>query len=104
LRNVVERLMIVSGTREAPITARSLPADLVAGETTEAGARTFAETMNLSFDQARNQFERFFLLAQIARFSGNISRTAAFLRMGRSTLHRKLKSLADTTGHLPLKS
>jgi two-component system nitrogen regulation response regulator NtrX len=103
LRNIVERLLIIASTRGAPITARSLPADIVAGGTAGGALGTFAETMGLSFDQARTQFERFFLAAQIARFSGNISRTAAFLRMGRSTLHRKLKSPASATSATPAK-
>ncbi|HXE17389.1 MAG TPA: helix-turn-helix domain-containing protein, partial [Stellaceae bacterium] len=43
--------------------------------------------------EAREMFERDYLLAQVGRFGGNISRTAAFIGMERSALHRKLKSL-----------
>ena len=49
--------------------------------------------MSLALREAREIFEREYLIAQIARFSGNISRTAEFIGMERSALHRKLKSL-----------
>ena len=49
--------------------------------------------MSLALREAREIFERGYLIAQIARFSGNISRTAEFIGMERSALHRKLKSL-----------
>lgn len=49
--------------------------------------------MGLSLKNAREIFEREYLLAQVNRFGGNISRTAAFVGMERSALHRKLKSL-----------
>jgi two-component system nitrogen regulation response regulator NtrX len=49
--------------------------------------------MGLSLREAREVFEREYLLAQVSRFDGNISRTAAFIGMERSALHRKLKSL-----------
>lgn len=49
--------------------------------------------MSLPLREAREMFERDYLIAQIERFGGNISRTAAFIGMERSALHRKLKSL-----------
>jgi two-component system nitrogen regulation response regulator NtrX len=50
---------------------------------------------------AREKFEREYLSLQITRFGGNISRTAAFIGMERSALHRKLKSLGvDSPGRL----
>jgi len=55
-----------------------------------------AEVMALPLREARELFERRYLQAQINRFSGNISRTAAFVGMERSALHRKLKSLGIT--------
>jgi two-component system nitrogen regulation response regulator NtrX len=51
------------------------------------------ELMTLPLRDAREMFEREYLFAQIARFGGNISRTAAFVGMERSALHRKLKAL-----------
>ena len=52
---------------------------------------------NLPLREAREHFERDYLLTQINRFGGNISRTASFVGMERSALHRKLKSLEINT-------
>ena len=56
------------------------------------------EIMGLSLREAREIFERDYLAAQVMRFGGNISRTAAFIGMERSALHRKLKSLGIASG------
>ncbi len=58
-----------------------------------------SEIMTLPLREARESFERQYLMAQIRRFGGNISRTAAFIGMERSALHRKLKSLGVTTSN-----
>jgi two-component system, NtrC family, nitrogen regulation response regulator NtrX len=60
--------------------------------------------MTLPLRDAREVFEREYLLAQVTRFGGNISRTAAFVGMERSALHRKLKSLGVFTNDRPLKT
>lgn len=93
LRNNVERLLILAtGESNAPITLDALPSEVVAREGQDAGFD--AEKMiALSLREARENFEREYLKAQIDRFGGNISRTAAFIGMERSALHRKLKSL-----------
>jgi two-component system nitrogen regulation response regulator NtrX len=49
--------------------------------------------LSLPLREAREAFERDYLIAQLSRFGGNISRTAEFIGMERSALHRKLKSL-----------
>ena len=94
LRNNVERLMILSpGDAGTDITAEMLPADV--GElvpATPAGVRG-EKLLSLPLREAREVFEREYLVAQINRFGGNISRTAEFIGMERSALHRKLKSL-----------
>ena len=54
--------------------------------------------MGAGLREAREQFEREYLRVQIQRFSGNISRTAAFIGMERSALHRKLKALGLSDG------
>jgi len=54
--------------------------------------------ISLPLREAREIFERDYLMAQINRFGGNISRTAAFIGMERSALHRKLKSLGVGSG------
>jgi len=93
LRNNIERLLILAtGALEEPITLDSLPSEVVTRENQEVGFD--AEKMiALSLREARENFEREYLKAQIDRFGGNISRTAAFIGMERSALHRKLKSL-----------
>ncbi|HEV2365347.1 MAG TPA: sigma-54 dependent transcriptional regulator [Caulobacteraceae bacterium] len=92
LRNVVERILILaSGDPSEAITADMLPSD-ASGPL--AGASLGAErVIALALREAREFFEREYLNAQIMRFGGNISRTAAFIGMERSALHRKLKSL-----------
>jgi two-component system nitrogen regulation response regulator NtrX len=94
LRNNVERLMILAGgDPEATVTANMLPPDvgsLVPSMPNGAGGE---HLMSLSLREAREVFEREYLVAQINRFGGNISRTAEFVGMERSALHRKLKAL-----------
>ena len=92
LRNNVERMLILaSGVASDPITANMLPAEaMVTDQATSLGAERM---IALPLREAREVFEREYLNAQMLRFSGNISRTAAFIGMERSALHRKLKSL-----------
>jgi two-component system nitrogen regulation response regulator NtrX len=94
LRNNVERLMILtSGDPEAEINADMLPSEVGTLVPTTPNGAGGEKLMSLPLRDAREIFEREYLLAQIARFSGNISRTAEFIGMERSALHRKLKSL-----------
>lgn len=91
LRNVIERVLIL-GDGAGPIEGRELPGQEVA----EAGQGRMVlggVVATLPLREAREVFEREYLLTQINRFSGNISRTAGFVGMERSALHRKLKSL-----------
>ena len=94
LRNNVERLMILAGgDTNAVITADMLPQDVGAMIPTMPHGHGGERLMGLALREARELFEREYLLAQINRFSGNISRTAEFVGMERSALHRKLKAL-----------
>ncbi len=94
LRNNVERLMILTkGDPTADITIEMLPAEVGAMVPTTPSGTGGERLMSLPLRDAREIFEREYLMAQIARFSGNISRTAEFIGMERSALHRKLKSL-----------
>ncbi|KUL96276.1 ATPase AAA [Bosea sp. WAO] len=94
LRNNVERLMILTkGDPGAEITVEMLPAEVGAMVPTTPSGSGGEKLMSLPLRDAREIFEREYLMAQIARFSGNISRTAEFIGMERSALHRKLKSL-----------
>jgi two-component system nitrogen regulation response regulator NtrX len=94
LRNVVDWLMIMApGDAREPIRADMLPAEIGSIAPTVAKWDKGGEIMALPLRDAREVFERDYLVAQVTRFGGNISRTAAFVGMERSALHRKLKSL-----------
>ncbi|MCC6006709.1 MAG: sigma-54-dependent Fis family transcriptional regulator, partial [Rhodobacteraceae bacterium] len=95
LRNVVERVLIL-GEGTGPIMPEELPA-AEPGEGSGGASGLAAQLATLPLREARELFEREYLLAQINRFGGNISRTAAFVGMERSALHRKLKSLGVVT-------
>ncbi len=95
LRNNVERLMILTrGDPEAVITADLLPSEVGTMLPTLPTSTGGEHLMALPLRDAREIFEREYLKAQLNRFGGNISRTAEFVGMERSALHRKLKSLA----------
>ena len=94
LRNNVERLMILAaGDADTEITADMLPAEIGALVPATPNGAGGERLMTLPLREAREVFEREYLIAQISRFGGNISRTAEFIGMERSALHRKLKSL-----------
>ena len=95
LRNNIERLMILTGgDLEAEVTAEMLPREIGALVPSTPNGSGGEKLMSLPLRDAREVFEREYLVAQINRFGGNISRTAEFIGMERSALHRKLKSLA----------
>jgi two-component system nitrogen regulation response regulator NtrX len=95
LKNLIERVLIL-GEGNGPIEARELPGDdgVDDGDSRVVLSGALA-TMPLR--EAREAFEREYLLTQINRFGGNISKTANFVGMERSALHRKLKSLGVVT-------
>lgn len=94
LKNIIERLLIMApGGADMPITAEHLPNEVTTGRALSSGLGNGAEIMGLPLKQARETFERDYLTAQVTRFGGNVSRTAEFVGMERSALHRKLKSL-----------
>ena len=94
LRNNVERVMILAGGGpEVIITADMLPQDVGSMVPAMPTSNNGEHIMGLPLREAREVFERDYLIAQISRFSGNISRTAEFVGMERSALHRKLKAL-----------
>ena len=97
LRNVVDWLLIMAEGRE-PIRADMLPAEIGSVAPTVVTWDKGGEIMTLPLRDAREVFEREYLLAQVTRFGGNISRTASFVGMERSALHRKLKSLGLFNG------
>jgi two-component system, NtrC family, nitrogen regulation response regulator NtrX len=94
LRNNVERLMILnSGDSDGEVNADMLPQELGSMAPPTPGGSGGEKLLALPLREAREVFEREYLIAQISRFGGNISRTAEFIGMERSALHRKLKTL-----------
>lgn len=96
LRNSLERLLILVKDQtpaDGVITAALLPSDIGEVLPTVGDSDSSAHLMSLPLRDAREVFERQYLLAQIERFGGNISKTAEFVGMERSALHRKIKSL-----------
>ncbi len=94
LRNNIERLMILAGgDPDAVLDASMLPPDVGSMVPSMPNGNGGEHLMGLALRDAREVFEREYLVAQISRFGGNISRTAEFVGMERSALHRKLKAL-----------
>jgi two-component system, NtrC family, nitrogen regulation response regulator NtrX len=101
LRNIVERLLILASDDAAgAISADLLPANFNGAASPWMHGAKPDLIISLPLREAREIFERDYLLAQINRFGGNISRTASFIGMERSALHRKLKSLGVTSPRL----
>jgi len=94
LRNVVEWLLIMApGGPSTPIDVDSLPPDILREDPGALLDERRNEVMELPLKEAREAFERNYLTAQIARFGGNVSKTAKVVGMERSALHRKLRAL-----------
>jgi two-component system nitrogen regulation response regulator NtrX len=99
LRNVVERTLILAAPeRVGRIDVDMLPAEVTTEPAKLLPNQAVKSIMGTPLREAREAFEREYLRAQIRRFSGNISRTAAFIGMERSALHRKLKALGLSEG------
>ena len=92
LRNVVENMLINLGTK-TQITTECLPSEILSSTNDKYQALDVMKLILLPLKQAKEMFESDYLRAQINRFSGNISKTAEFVGMERSALHRKLKYL-----------
>ena len=95
LKNMIERILISSET-DAPIERREID-DLMSNSGSDETIWLSAKFASLPLREAREEFEREYLVTQINRFGGNISRAAGFIGMERSALHRKLKSLQVET-------
>jgi two-component system nitrogen regulation response regulator NtrX len=99
LRNNVERLLILSdGDPKTPISVDMLPDEIANPVPLSHEGNSGEQLMSLPLRDAREIFEREYLMAQINRFGGNISRTAEFVGMERSALHRKLRGLGVPSG------
>jgi len=94
LKNVIDWLLIMApGGNGGAIRADMLPNELIHEAPETLKLENSSEIMSLPLRNARAMFEREYLMAQVIRFGGNISRTAEFVGMERSALHRKLKTL-----------
>ena len=94
LRNIIERTLILTpGDRVGCIEVDLLPPEIVETQSSNGLGGASMAIMGSPLREARESFEREYLKIQIRRFSGNISRTASFIGMERSALHRKLKAL-----------
>jgi two-component system nitrogen regulation response regulator NtrX len=93
----VERTVILApGDRIGRIDLDLLPPEVLGRQGESAAGAGANAIMGAPLKEARETFEREYLRVQIRRFSGNISRTASFIGMERSALHRKLKLLGIT--------
>jgi two-component system nitrogen regulation response regulator NtrX len=98
LRNVIERTIILTPRdRLETVEADMLPSEVAGGR--GGGGGGAASLLGFPLREARESFEREYLTIQIRRFSGNISKTASFIGMERSALHRKLKLLGMGDRH-----
>ncbi|GER08119.1 sigma-54-dependent Fis family transcriptional regulator [Iodidimonas muriae] len=97
LRNVIERMLIMAPDGKDAIDLGMLPADITSDADDLLHGGGDVPLMTLPLREAREVFEKEYLRVQITRFSGNISKTANFIGMERSALHRKLKNLGLTT-------
>lgn len=94
LRNVVERALIMSpAANDAVVMPEELSPEVRGEELSSLTAQSAPNFLSMSLREAREYFEREYLLAQVQKFAGNISRTATFIGMERSALHRKLRQL-----------
>jgi two-component system, NtrC family, nitrogen regulation response regulator NtrX len=99
LRNNVERILILAGGEpSASVTAAMLPSD-TGGQGSQAATFGIEHLLVYPLREAREAFERDYITAQLGRFGGNISKTAQFIGMERSALHRKIKLLGLAGRH-----
>ena len=92
LRNLVERVSILS-INEKKIDVNSLVRDALSQKNNENSSNSYENVFSYPLNEAREKFEKDYLTSQIKKHKGNISKTAEFIGMERSALHRKLKTL-----------
>ncbi len=104
LKNVMEWIAImIQGSDVNVITLEMLPSDIINKLPSVVTTERAGEILNLPLREAREIFEREYMLAQLAKFSGNVSQTASFIGMERSALHRKLRLLSVASPHFVMK-
>ena len=98
LRNMIERVLILGDSSDKIKVEELMSSETKSQDKDDKFNLITSELANMSLREAREIFERDYLILQINRFGGNISKTAAFVEMERSALHRKLKSLGINSG------
>jgi len=98
LKNLIERVLILGDPSEKISSSELIVSEVKSLDHSDKVNLISTKLANMSLREAREIFERDYLVLQINRFGGNISKTASFVEMERSALHRKLKSLGITTG------
>ena len=98
LKNLIERVLILGDASEKISSDELISSEVKSQDNSENSNLISQQLSNMSLREAREIFERDYLILQINRFGGNISKTASFIEMERSALHRKLKSLGINTG------
>ena len=99
LHNVLEWILIMTNDEDHKISASMLPPEIKSQGKADSTQQN-EDVTSLNLREARNEFEKNYLLNQINRFNGNISRTANFIGMERTALHRKLKVLGLSLIHI----
>jgi len=92
LRNLVERISILA-VNEKQINVNSLVKDALSQKNIKDASESFENILSYPLKVARENFEKDYLTSQLKKYKGNISKTAEFIGMERSALHRKLKTL-----------
>ena len=98
LKNIIERVLILGNPSDQICSDELILPDVKTEDNGPNINSISPELASMALREAREAFERDYLLLQINRFGGNISKTATFVEMERSALHRKLKSLGISSG------
>ena len=98
MKNIIERVLILGNPSDQISSDELILPEVKLQDNDDITNAISPELTNMSLRVAREAFERNYLLLQINRFGGNISKTANFVEMERSALHRKLKSLGINSG------
>ena len=99
LKNLIERVLILGNPLKKISSEELISSEVKSQRDSDEVNLISTKLANMSLREAREIFERDYLVLQIKRFGGNISKTASFVEMERSALHRKLKSLGINSGH-----
>ena len=98
LKNLIERVLILGDPSEKITNDELIQTEVKSQDTSNKINLISSDLANMSLRESREIFEREYLMLQINRFGGNISKTASFVEMERSALHRKLRSLGISSG------